>query len=215
MKQRPRHIDGWLKNSEQHRGGRYVGISYPGVYAVSTIDANQRSRPARPRANRRLVSATTFRLTHLFLRLVQFSQLRRPRPNRRRQGPASGSHEPPGRFKFLPSWARCEATRSTFMETSPTEREDGKDRTRPYWQLATRCRTEKLSTRDDRRSVVDAKTCSERHTTSRSRSRVRALTTYWCGPWYHGGWSRSDGDTLGECELVLKPEILSRELELP
>lgn len=220
----------WLVKNIPNNNGRVGmwGISYPGFYtAVGTIDAHPALKAASPQApiadwfiGDDFHHNGTFFLPHAFNFFASFG---RPRP---KPSPTSNdqrfNHGTPDGYKF-------------FLEMGPLANGDKKylhgniaywnemmehPNYDAYWQA----RNTLPHLKNIKPAVMtvggwfDAEDLFGALNTYKSveKQSPGAYNILVMGPWYHGGWSRSDGDALGDVRFGSKTgEFYRANIELP
>ena len=220
----------WLVKNIPNNNGRVGmwGISYPGFYAaVGAIDAHPALKAASPQApiadwfiGDDFHHNGTLFLSHAF---NFFSGFGRPRPKPTPTGPSDRfKHGTPDGYKF-------------FLEMGPLANADKKyfhgniaywnemmehPNYDAYWQA----RNTLPHLKNIKPAVMtvggwfDAEDLfGALHTySSVEKQSPAAYNILVMGPWFHGGWSRSDGDSLGDVRFGSKTGAFYREnIELP
>jgi len=68
---------------------------------------------------------------------------------------------------------------------------------------------------DESAAGTTMKTCSARWASIRTSTANPESSRAVMGPWFHGGWARSDGDWLGTAYFGSRPRLLRETFELP
>ncbi|MCM3906097.1 MAG: CocE/NonD family hydrolase [Pyrinomonadaceae bacterium] len=219
----------WLVKNVPNNNGRVGtwGISYPGFY-VSTgiIDAHPALKAASPQApiadwfigddfhhNGALFLPHTFNF---------FSSFGLPRPKPTIERPPSFQHGTPDGYRF-------------FLEMGPLSNADKKylkgqvafwneAMNHPNYDEFWKARNIRPHFKNIKPAVMtvggwfDAEDLFGALNTYKSIEQANpgANSTLVMGPWFHGGWSRSDGDSLGSATFGSKTSVYYREnVELP
>ena len=221
-------IDWLIKNVPNHNGrvGMW-GISYPGFYAaMGIIDAHPALKAASPQAP----IADWFMgddfhhngalfLPHGFNFLSVFGQ---PRPQRTTEFPPRFQHGTPDGYQF-------------FLDLGPLANADKKylkgqvafwnemmahPNYDEYWQA----RDTRPHLKNIKSAVMtvggwfDAEDLFGALNTYKTIEQANPgiANTLVMGPWFHGGWSRADGDRLGDIRFASKTSVYYRDnVELP
>jgi hypothetical protein len=220
-------IDWLLKNIANHNGKVGLwGISYPGFYtAAGMIDAHPALKACSPQAP--IVDWFTgddfhrngvLWLPHLFNFIANFG---RPRPEPTKKGPIAFEHGTTDGFEF-------------FLKMGPLSNADKKyfKGEVPFWNdvMAHSNYDEFWKSRNLRPHLkgikpavmtvggwFDAENLYGALETYRAVEESSQTTNVLVmGPWFHGGWSQSDGDVLGHVKFNAKTSLFYREhIELP
>ena len=203
------------------------GISYPGFYAaMGVMEAHPALKAASPQApiadwfiGDDFHHNGAFWLPHAFNFYSGFGQ---PRPRPTTEGPKSFAHGTPDGYKF-------------FLEMGPLANADKKyfkgniafwnelmahPNYDEFWQ-ARNTRPHLVNVRPAVMTVggwFDAEDLFGALNTYKAieRQNPGAQNRLVMGPWFHGGWSRSDGDFLGNVQFGSKTSVFYREqIELP
>jgi putative CocE/NonD family hydrolase len=221
-------IDWLIKNVPNHNGrvGMW-GISYPGFYAaMGIIDAHPALKAASPQApiadwfiGDDFHHNGTLFLPHSFNFLSVFGQ---PRPQPTTDFPPRFQHGTPDGYQFfLDLGPVANADRNHLKgqvefwnEMMAHPNYDG------YWQA----RNTRPHLRNIKPAVMtvggwfDAEDLFGALNTYQTIEKTNpgVQNTLVMGPWFHGGWSRSDGDQLGDIRFASKTSVHYREnVELP
>ncbi|CDM65259.1 CocE/NonD family hydrolase [Pyrinomonas methylaliphatogenes] len=219
----------WLIKNVPNNNGRVGmwGISYPGFYvAVGMIDAHPALKAASPQApiadwfiGDDFHHNGAFFLPHAFNFLATFG---RPRPRPTTETPPRFQHGTPDGYKF-------------FLELGPLQNADRKYfkgdvafwnemMEHPNYDDFWKARNTLPHLKNIRPAVMtvggwfDAEDLyGALHTyKATEKQSPDAYNILVMGPWYHGGWARSDGDSLGAIQFGSKTaEFYRNEIELP
>lgn len=219
----------WLINNVANNNGRVGmwGISYPGFYAaMGTIDAHPALKASSPQApiadwfiGDDFHHNGTLFLPHAFNFLSGFG-LPRPRPTT--DFPARFVHGTPDGYKF-------------FLEMGPLPNADQKYLkgqvafwnemvAHPNYDDYWRARNALPHLKNIKPAVLtvggwfDAEDLYGALNTYKTIERVNPgiYNKLVMGPWFHGGWSRADGDFLGNVKFGAQTSVYYREnIELP
>lgn len=219
----------WLVKNVANNNGRVGmwGISYPGFYAAMGImEAHPALKAASPQApiadwfiGDDFHHNGAFWLPHAFNFYASFGQ---PRPKPTTEGPKPFVHGTPDGYKF-------------FLEMGPLANADKKyyKGNIAFWNemMAHPNYDEFWQARNTRPHLVnikpavmtvggwfDAEDLFGALNTYKAieRQNPGAQNILVMGPWFHGGWSRSDGDALGNVQFGSKTSGFYREnIELP
>jgi putative CocE/NonD family hydrolase len=221
-------IDWLLKHVPNHSGKVGLwGISYPGFYtAAGMINAHPALKAASPQApvtdwfvGDDFHHNGALFLPHLFNFIADFG---RPRPEPTRRAGARFEHDTPDGYQF-------------FLRMGPLSNADARyfKGGVPFWNEVMRhgtydafwrARNLRPHLRNIRPAVMtvggwfDAENLfgaleTYRHVEAHSPDATNTLVM---GPWRHGGWSRGDGDQLGDVRFNAKTSAFYREhIELP
>ncbi|MER3427058.1 MAG: X-Pro dipeptidyl-peptidase [Pyrinomonas sp.] len=219
----------WLIKNVPNNNGRVGmwGISYPGFYvAVGMIDAHPALKAASPQApiadwfiGDDFHHNGAFFLPHAFNFLATFG---RPRPRPTTETPPRFQHGTPDGYKF-------------FLELGPLQNADRKYfkgqvafwneiMEHPNYDDFWKARNTLPHLKNIHPAVMtvggwfDAEDLYGALKTYEATEKQSpgAYNTLVMGPWYHGGWARSDGDSLGPIQFGSKTaEFYRREIELP
>lgn len=219
----------WLIKNVPNNNGRVGmwGISYPGFYvAVGMIDAHPALKAASPQApiadwfiGDDFHHNGAFFLPHAFNFLATFG---RPRPRPTTETPPRFQHGTPDGYKF-------------FLELGPLQNADRKYfkgdvafwnemMEHPNYDDFWKARNTLPHLKNIRPAVMtvggwfDAEDLyGALHTyKATEKQSPGAYNVLVMGPWYHGGWARSDGDSLGAIRFGSKTaEFYRNEIELP
>lgn len=219
----------WLIKNVPNNNGRVGmwGISYPGFYvAVGMIDAHPALKAASPQApiadwfiGDDFHHNGAFFLPHAFNFLATFG---RPRPRPTTETPPRFQHGTPDGYKF-------------FLELGPLQNADRKYfkgdvafwnemMEHPNYDDFWKARNTLPHLKNIRPAVMtvggwfDAEDLYGALNTYKATEKQSpdAYNILVMGPWYHGGWARSDGDSLGAIQFGSKTaEFYRNEIELP
>jgi uncharacterized protein len=219
----------WLLKNVPNNNGRagMWGISYPGFYtSMGAIDAHPALKAASPQApiadwfiGDDFHHNGAFFLPHAF---NFFATLGKPRPKPTSEIPARFQHGTPDGYKF-------------FLELGPLANADRKylkgevkfwnemmdhPNYDAYWQA----RDVRPHLRNIKPAVMtvggwfDAEDLFGALETYKTIEKTNpgARNTLVMGPWFHGGWARSDGDVLGDINFGSKTSVAYQQtIELP
>jgi uncharacterized protein len=219
----------WLVKNIPNNNGRVGmwGISYPGFYtAVGTIDAHPALKAASPQApisdwfiGDDFHHNGTFFLPHAFNFYASFG---RPRPTPTKTFGQAFKHGTPDGYKF-------------FLEMGPLANADKKylHGDIPFWNEMMehpnydawwQARNTRPHLKNIKPAVMtvggwfDAEDLFGALNTYKSveKQSPGANNILVMGPWFHGGWSRGDGEGLGDVRFGSKTSVFYREnIELP
>ena len=220
----------WLVKNIPNNNGRVGmwGISYPGFYtALGTIDAHPALKAASPQApiadwfiGDDFHHNGTLFLPHAFNFFVGFGRPR-PKPTPRIEG-SPFNHGTPDGYKF-------------FLEMGPLPNADQKYlhgniafwkelMAHPNYDSFWQARNTRPHLKNTKPAVMtvggwfDAENLFGALHTYKSveRQSPGAFNVLVMGPWFHGGWARSEGDALGDVRFGSKTsEFYRANIELP
>lgn len=221
-------IEWLLKNIPNHNGriGMW-GISYPGFYvSVGMLDAHPALKAASPQApiadwfiGDDFHHNGTLFLPHAFNFLATFG---RPRPAPTTEFPPSFEHNTPDGYKFFLNLGPLGNANEKYFKGDIAFWNDLMKHTTydQFWQE----RNVLQHLKNIRPAVMtvggwfDAEdlygALKTYGTIERENPRTQNILVM--GPWFHGGWARSDGDQLGAVSFGSKTAVYYREnVELP
>jgi uncharacterized protein len=219
----------WLVKHVPNNNGKVGlwGISYPGFYtAAGMIDAHPALKAASPQApivdwfvGDDFHRNGTLWLPHLFNFIANFG---RPRPEPTRKGPPRFEHDTPDGYDFFLRLGPLSNADRKYFKGDVAFWNDvmahGTDD--DFWQS----RNLRPHLKNIKPAVMtvggwfDAENLfgameTYRHVEANSPGITNVLVM---GPWSHGGWSRGDGDALGNVRFNAKTSVFYREhIELP
>ncbi|MEK6320089.1 MAG: CocE/NonD family hydrolase [Acidobacteriota bacterium] len=219
----------WLVKNIPNNNGRVGmwGISYPGFYtAVGTIDAHPALKAASPQApisdwfiGDDFHHNGTFFLPHAFNFFASFGRAR-PKPTA-----TSGqrfSHGTPDGYKFFLEMGPLANANNKYLRGEVAFWNEIMDHPNyDAWWQARNTRPHLRNTKPAMMTVggwFDAENLFGALNTYKSveKQSPGAYNILVMGPWFHGGWSRSDGDGLGNVRFGAKTSVFYREnIELP
>jgi uncharacterized protein len=219
----------WLVENIPNNNGRVGmwGISYPGFYtAVGAIDAHPALKAASPQApisdwfiGDDFHHNGTFFLPHAF---NFFSRFGGARPNPATSYGQSFSHGTPDGYKFFLEMGSLANADKKYLHGNIAYWNEMMDHPNydAYWKAS--------DTRPHLRNIkpavmtvggwFDAEDLFGALNTYKSveKQSPGAYNILVMGPWFHGGWSRGDGDGLGNVRFGAKTSVFYREnIELP
>lgn len=219
----------WLVKNIPNNNGRVGtwGISYPGFYtAAGMIDAHPAHKAASPQApivdwfvGDDFHRNGALYLPHAFNFLARFG---RPRPEPTEKGPPQFEHGTPDGYRFfLKMGALVNANEKYFKNEVAFWNEMMKHGAYDsFWQS----RNLRPHIRNIRPAVLtvggwfDAENLfgALQVFEAGEKSSAGSPNLLVMGPWRHGGWSRGDGDQLGDVQFNAKTSLYFREkIELP
>jgi uncharacterized protein len=214
----------WLVKNIPNNNGRVGlwGISYPGFYtAVGTIDAHPALKAVSPQApisdwfiGDDFHHNGTFFLPHAFNFFSRFGSAR-PKPTT--TSGESFSHGTPDGYKFFLEMGALANADKKYMRGKIAFWNEMMDHpTYDGWWQARNTRPHLRNTKPAVMTVggwFDAENLFGALNTYKSieKQSPGAYNILVMGPWFHGGWSRSDGDELGNVRFGSKTSVYYRE----
>ncbi|MGH9970389.1 MAG: CocE/NonD family hydrolase, partial [Pyrinomonadaceae bacterium] len=219
----------WLVKNVPNNNGRVGmwGISYPGFYvSMGIIDAHPALKAASPRApiadwfiGDDFHHNGTFFLPHGF---NFFSSFGRPRPKPTPDFPARFSHGTPDGYRFFLDLGPLANADKKYLKGQVSFWNDmmGHPNYDEFWQA----RNVRPHLKNIKPAVMtvggwfDAEDLFGALNTYQSIEKANPgiHNTLVMGPWFHGGWARSEGDSLGNVTFGAKTSVYYREsVELP
>jgi len=219
----------WLLKNVPNNNGRVGmwGISYPGFYtSMGVIDAHPALKAASPQApiadwfiGDDWHHNGTFFLPHAF---NFYATLGKPRPEPTKEFPPRFVHGTPDGYRFFLDLGPLPNANSKYLKGEIAYWNDLMNHPNydDYWQA----RNIRPHLRNIKTPVMtvggwfDAEDLFGALNTYKTIEETNpgARNTLVMGPWFHGGWARSDGDTLGGVSFGQKTSLTYREtVELP
>ena len=219
----------WLLKNVPNNNGRVGmwGISYPGFYtSMGAIDAHPSLKAASPQApiadwfiGDDFHHNGAFFLPHAF---NFFATLGKARPKPTSEIPARFQHGTPDGYKFFLEMGPLANADRKYLKGEVQFWKDLMDHPNydAYWQA----RDVRPHLRNIKPAVMtvggwfDAEDLFGALETYKTIEKTNpgAHNTLVMGPWFHGGWARSDGDVLGDINFGSKTSLAYQEtIELP
>lgn len=219
----------WLLKNVPNNNGRVGmwGISYPGFYtSMGAIDAHPALKAASPQApiadwfiGDDFHHNGAFFLPHAF---NFFATLGKPRPKPTSEIPARFQHGTPDGYKFFLDMGPLANADRKYLKAEVKFWNDLMEHPNydAYWQE----RDVRPHLRNIKPAVMtvggwfDAEDLFGALETYKTIEKTNpgARNTLVMGPWFHGGWARSDGDVLGDINFGSKTSIAYQQtIELP
>ena len=219
----------WLVKNVPNNNGRVGmwGISYPGFYtSMGVIDAHQALKAASPQApiadwfiGDDFHHNGALFLPHAFNFISSFGK---PRPKPTTQVPERFVHGTPDGYRFFLDMGPLQHANDKYLKHEIAFWNDLMNHPNydDFWQA----RDIRPHLRNIKPAVMtvggwfDAEDLFGALNTYKTIEQTNpgARNTLVMGPWFHGGWSRSDGEFLGSVSFGQKTSVLYREtIELP
>ncbi len=219
----------WLLKNVPNNNGRVGmwGISYPGFYtSMGVIDAHPALKAASPQApiadwfiGDDFHHNGAFFLPHAF---NFFATLGKPRPKPTSDIPARFQHGTPDGYKFFLDLGPLANADRKYLKAEVKFWNDLMDH--PNYDAFWQARDVRPHLRNIKPAVMtvggwfDAEDLFGALETYKTIEKTNpgARNTLVMGPWFHGGWARSDGDILGDINFGAKTSLAYQEtIELP
>jgi uncharacterized protein len=214
----------WLTKNVPNNNGRVGmwGISYPGFYAaVGMIDAHPALKAASPQApiadwfiGDDFHHNGTLFLPHFFNFISGFGK---PRPKPTAQFSRGFNHGTPDGYKFFLEMGPLENANEKYLHHEISFWDDVMNH--PNYDAFWKARNTLPHLKNIKPAVMtvggwfDAEDLYGALNTYKSveKQSPGAYNTIVMGPWFHGGWSRGDGEGLGNARFGSKTSVFYRE----